>query len=110
MSESLESKDREVSTQDLDNLAWQDPAFHADEVERAVDTDLPLADEGFLEGGAGASGVEEIDTSIETARTAKQIGNELFLRGQYEEAIHQYTPAIEYCPTDEAFQVSLCPL
>ena len=105
MSDSSNVSDQDIKTEDLDNLAWQDPTFHADEVEKAVDTDSALEDEDSLEGDLDISGVEEIETSIETARTAKQMGNELFLRAQYEEAIHQYTTAIEYCPSDENYKV-----
>ena len=107
MSDESENKESPVTTERLDNLAWQDPSFDFAEVQRAVDTDVPLEDESDAAFDMSSSGIHEIIPSIETSRTAKQIGNELFLREKFDEAISQYTTAIEYCPPDEEYHDEL---
>ena len=107
MSKELDREEQPVTTEKLDNLAWQDPTFDFAEIQRAVDIDAPLEDEPSEAMDSLLSGIEEIVTSIETSRTAKQIGNELFLRENFDEAISQYTTAIEYCPPDEEYKGEL---
>jgi len=89
----------------LDELEWQDSLMEIEQVEEATTKDVPLPDQPFIEPQNDEEEQIKKESSIELARAAKEIGNKLFMGQNYDQAILQYSSAIDSCPIEEEFQV-----